>query len=245
MPWRRCSSSRSRAATPRSGCRARPASRGRASRCSASRTPGRPARCRPASRARSRSPTNRRPSRRAPRSVQLAGPHGRQHGDELVVAGIEPPAVVYPELRLAGRLRQLDRGVRLDDGQLPRLPRQRGHLPEPARRVHRRRPAPVRLRDQHGQRRPHDRLARLGHRRLVPRPRRDPARFRPPVQRLDLGPRHDGTVRPGLDRQLADHRQRRQPGERHDQRRRLAALLRQEFRRQLHRRARRIRHPDA
>ena len=125
------------------------------------------------------------------------------------------------------------------------VPRQRGHLPEPARRVHRRRPAPVRLRDQHGQRRPHERLDRLGHRRLVPRPRRDPARLRPPVQCLDLGPRHDGAIRPGLDRQLADQRQRRQPGERHDQRRRLLALLRQELRRQLHRRARRIRHPDA
>ena len=40
MPWRRCSSSRSPAATPRSGCRARPASRVRACRSSASRTRG-------------------------------------------------------------------------------------------------------------------------------------------------------------------------------------------------------------
>ena len=45
----------------------------------------------------------------------------------------------------------------------------------------------------------HDRLPRLGHRRLVPRPRRDPARLRPPVQRLNLGPRHDGAIRHGLD----------------------------------------------
>ena len=51
---------------------------------------------------------------------QLAGPDRRQHADELVVAGIEPPAVVYPERRLAGRLRQPDRGVRLDDRELPR-----------------------------------------------------------------------------------------------------------------------------
>ena len=75
---------------------------------------------------------------------------------------------------------------------------------------------------------------RFGHRRVVPGPRRDPARFRPPVQWLDLRPRHDGTVRLWLDRQLADQRERRQPGQRHDQRRRLAAVFRHQLRRRLH-----------
>ncbi len=66
---RRSLSCRSRATMPRSDCRARPASPDRACSFSASKTPGRPARCRPDIRAQFRSPTSRRRSRKAPRSI--------------------------------------------------------------------------------------------------------------------------------------------------------------------------------